>query len=262
MSLTDMFERMARERQESKNKTPVPFSLAKLKAEAAIWMAPRTKFEPGTVVTGADMFIPVHHPNRNEIYIVLRYIEDPKPMSDDTNKAYNSVLCDVEILRMDDDGDCVPYTVSSVFLRLATDCEIAAIDGHVISKNCPNCGRDHSKDGDDKPAAKDVDMYDYPKLRPLAKRRSIGGFISEIPAAIMDDDIRSGDADQDFRNFLNRSFDDIPTDSLALHMEIVGELLAKDFVRIYGELDVDTTIMYSDLIAEKRASANMESGDV
>ena len=262
MSLTDMFERMARERQESKNKTPVPFSLAKLKAEAGVWMAPRTKFEPGSVVTAADMFIPVHHPNRNEIYIVLRHIENPMPMSDDVNKAYSAVLCDVEILHMDDDGDCVPYTVSSVFLRLATDCEIAAIDGHVISKNCPNCGRDHSKDGDDKPAAKEVDVYDYPKLRPLAKRRSIDGFISEIPAAIMDDDIRSSDADQDFRNFLNRSFDDIPTGSLALHMEIVGELLAKDFVRIYGELDVDTMLMYADLIAEKRPVAAAESSHV
>jgi hypothetical protein len=262
MSLTDMFERMARERQTTKNKKPVPFSLAKLKAEAAMWMAPRSKFDLGAVVTAADMFIPVHHPNSNEVYIVLRYVENPNPMSDDVNKAYSAVLCDVEILRMDQDGDCVPYTVSSAFLRLATDCEIAAIDGHVLSKNCPHCGRDHSKDGDDEPSTRDVDQYDYAKLRPLAKRRSIDGFISEIPGAINDDEVRSGDADKDFRVFLNRSFDDIPTESLAVHMEIVGELLAKDFTRIYGELDVDTMLMYNDLLTEKRPVVDMESGDV
>jgi hypothetical protein len=45
-------------------------------------------------------------------------------------------------------------------------------------------------------------------------------------------------------------------------MEIVGELLAKDFVRIYGELDVDTMLMYADLIAEKRPAAAAESSHV
>lgn len=250
MSFSELFEDMAERRRARKSKEKTPFVFAKLKQQADKWLTPQSTFEVGHVVTANEIFIPLQYPRAGEVYIVLECNIDGFYMADDTSNPYAGIRTDVRILRQDSDGDCIPYLVSSRFLRIATEQEIADAEGKHESNMCPNCGRDHSKDGnaDEEVVEDDMPLF-YPQVPMRVGRTTVDQFGELLLNAYPEP---ASSIDEALRMFLNLTMDCIPTHALYKHTQILKQLLAKEFDRVYGLMTPETIHAYNDIIVEAR----------
>lgn len=248
MSLHEAFKSLHDLLQQRRSETPATFTFAKLKEQSDAWLASRaTRFQPGDAVTASDVFVPTSFPKKSEVYIVLDIIADsPSTITDDEGKPYCGITNDVRILRMDKDGDVMPYVTHSAFLRHATAEDIERVESAAVSNICPNCGVDHSlEDGDDTSISGEFTPNQRFTDTPFDE-------LAEEIASAIPEHMRTGDALHELAVFLNKSITDIPTYALKSHPNMVRMFLKKDFDRVYGMLTPESRETYNEIINEVR----------
>lgn len=254
MSFAELFENISEHRRARASKPKTPFTFSKLKQEADKWLSPTVSFEAGNVVTARDMYIPMHYPCAGEVYIVIEAGVKGLYMEDDPSCPFAGIAADVRILRLDSDGDCVPYLIPSRFLRIATDQEIADAEGKLESKICPNCHRDHSKDeggsNETKVSTCETESLTYPTVPMRINKTTVDEF-GELLTGDVNKPL-STSPEEALRVFVNLSMQEIPTHALYKHTHILKQLLMKEFDRVYGMLTPETIATYNDIIVEAR----------